>query len=273
MRALLPDATFCFLGTLPRATIQGALAGRPEKGFFWHWGATQEGKHNAQFAIDTIAMGARLYVLVFSIVGSLLLDLCGPPLLRLSTRWAQRTCAAEPPAADALETLPEESEASSHMHWTERTSARAAAELARSARRTSVAEPMLPPPPQKPSRAGSRTQALHIPTSLHLPHLALPARLLDSPEPARLEHRLQAADGMQMHQLNMAIRHHHEHYLHALHLPTHHRRLNQVSLFSPPQTSSAAARARRGPARPSESTPARPSESTPLTAGTGPSTL
>ncbi|CAL1172024.1 unnamed protein product [Cladocopium goreaui] len=65
------DALFCFLSTLPRATIQGALGPIPVRDRFFH--SDQFRLERTQF----IAAAARLYVVVMAVVGSILLDRYG----------------------------------------------------------------------------------------------------------------------------------------------------------------------------------------------------
>jgi len=84
VRSVLYDAAFCFLATLPRATLQGALSGIPlRKGFFSNSG-------NGGQAQQLIADAGRIYIPVLAIGGSLVLDLLGPTLLRLSSSSAHR---------------------------------------------------------------------------------------------------------------------------------------------------------------------------------------
>jgi hypothetical protein len=78
-RSLLFDAGFCFLAMLPRASIQGALAGEPvRRGFFSDAGA------QGQMATELIFNGGRVYIFVMAVCGSILLDLLGPRLLQAS---------------------------------------------------------------------------------------------------------------------------------------------------------------------------------------------
>jgi len=65
------DALFCFLSTLPRATIQGALGPIPVRDRFFH--SDQFRGERTQF----IAAAARLYVVFMAVVGSILLDRYG----------------------------------------------------------------------------------------------------------------------------------------------------------------------------------------------------
>ena len=72
-----PDAMFCFLSTMPRATIQGALGPVPLVKHFFPLQPAARGKEVRLF----IAAAARLYVLVFAVAGSILLDKYGPRFL------------------------------------------------------------------------------------------------------------------------------------------------------------------------------------------------
>jgi len=80
------DILFCFLSTIPRATIQGALGAVPmTQHFFQHLDA----KHEAQEFIFT---AARLYIICSSIVGMILLNTIGPHLL---VATSEATCACQ----------------------------------------------------------------------------------------------------------------------------------------------------------------------------------
>lgn len=71
----LADALFCFLATLPRATIQGALGAVPvTMRFFQNAG-------NRSDAQETICLAARLYIVVMSVSGMILLNVLGRRLL------------------------------------------------------------------------------------------------------------------------------------------------------------------------------------------------
>ncbi|CAE6928614.1 unnamed protein product [Symbiodinium sp. CCMP2456] len=71
------DIGFCFLCTLPRATIQGALGAEPLKQHFFHVGyGNNSAVQNFTFT------AARLYVLCYSVMGMILLNGFGPMLLR-----------------------------------------------------------------------------------------------------------------------------------------------------------------------------------------------
>uniref|UniRef100_A0A7S4R9H3 Cation/H+ exchanger domain-containing protein n=1 Tax=Alexandrium monilatum TaxID=311494 RepID=A0A7S4R9H3_9DINO len=75
---IIPDALFCFLSTIPRATIQGALGSVPvSQRFFQHCPQ----KHNAQEFIFT---AARLYIVCMSICGMILLNTFGPYLCSMT---------------------------------------------------------------------------------------------------------------------------------------------------------------------------------------------
>ena len=69
-----PDAMFCFLSAMPRATIQGALGPVPLVKQFFPLEPAARGQEVRLF----IAAAARLYVLICAIFGSILLDDYGP---------------------------------------------------------------------------------------------------------------------------------------------------------------------------------------------------
>uniref|UniRef100_A0A7S1Q975 Cation/H+ exchanger domain-containing protein n=1 Tax=Alexandrium catenella TaxID=2925 RepID=A0A7S1Q975_ALECA len=73
---VLQDACFCFLATIPRATIQGALGQVPVTDRFFQM--TQ--RRNASAAQDFIFTAARLYIVFMSIFGMILLNTFGPVL-------------------------------------------------------------------------------------------------------------------------------------------------------------------------------------------------
>lgn len=75
---ILPDALFCFLSTVPRATIQGALGSVPVSQRFFQ---NCPQKHTAQ---DFIFVAARLYIVFMSICGMILLNSFGPSLCRMT---------------------------------------------------------------------------------------------------------------------------------------------------------------------------------------------
>lgn len=84
---VLQDASFCFLSTVPRATIQGALGQVPVTDRFF-----QSSRKNATQAQDFIFMAARLYIVFMSIVGMILLNLFGPILCEATKKrpaWFQ----------------------------------------------------------------------------------------------------------------------------------------------------------------------------------------
>lgn len=67
----IPDVLFCFLSTIPRATIQGALGSVPvTQGFFQH----SPHRHHVE---EFIFIAARLYIFCSSICGMLLLNFFG----------------------------------------------------------------------------------------------------------------------------------------------------------------------------------------------------
>ncbi|CAE7816987.1 unnamed protein product [Symbiodinium microadriaticum] len=69
-----PDAMFCFLSAMPRATIQGALGPVPLVKKFFPLEPAARGQEVRLF----IAAAAKLYVLVCAVAGSILLDDYGP---------------------------------------------------------------------------------------------------------------------------------------------------------------------------------------------------
>lgn len=72
---VLTDTIFCYLGVLPRATIQGALGQVPiTERFFRH-------VYNKSVAQNFIFLSARLYICVLSVCGMILLNHFGPQLL------------------------------------------------------------------------------------------------------------------------------------------------------------------------------------------------
>jgi len=74
--SLFSDAAFCFLASLPRATLQGAMGSVPVTSRLLS--GVGVGSQGAQ---GLIAAAARLYILCLSTLGSLLLDALGPWLL------------------------------------------------------------------------------------------------------------------------------------------------------------------------------------------------
>lgn len=83
-RSFLEDSLFFIVSVLPRATLQGALGSIPlRQKFFAH----EEHSHRARVLISD---AAQIYIPVLAIVGSLLVDLLGPILLRRSSGKAQR---------------------------------------------------------------------------------------------------------------------------------------------------------------------------------------
>lgn len=81
------DALFCFLCTLPRATIQGALGPVAlKRGFF------NRGYANSKDVNEFIFTAARLYIVLTSVVGMILLNTVGGWLLEYSSnRHSYRT--------------------------------------------------------------------------------------------------------------------------------------------------------------------------------------
>jgi len=77
----IQDVLFCFLSTIPRATIQGALGSVPvAQGFFQH----SQHRHRVE---DFIFTAARLYIFCTSICGMLLLNHFGA---KICTATAER---------------------------------------------------------------------------------------------------------------------------------------------------------------------------------------
>ena len=81
-----PDAMFCFLSAMPRATIQGALGPVPLVKKFFPLEPAARGQQVRLF----IAAAARLYVLVCAVAGSILLDDYGPGYLEQANSEAGR---------------------------------------------------------------------------------------------------------------------------------------------------------------------------------------
>jgi hypothetical protein len=73
------DAVFCFLSTLPRATIQGALGSVPVTQRFFQGYPL---KHQAQLFIFT---AARLYIVIMSVLGMILLNNLGHQMLKATS--------------------------------------------------------------------------------------------------------------------------------------------------------------------------------------------
>lgn len=73
------DAVFCFLSTLPRATIQGALGSVPVTQRFFQGYPL---KHQAQVFIFT---AARLYIVIMSVLGMILLNNLGHQMLKATS--------------------------------------------------------------------------------------------------------------------------------------------------------------------------------------------
>ncbi|CAK0844833.1 unnamed protein product, partial [Prorocentrum cordatum] len=93
--SFVPDALFCFLSSLPRATIQGALGSLPVQQRFFQYDPSR--REVQAF----VAATARLYIFVFSILGAVLLEFHGPNLLRVASQ--RRALFACERAADAAE--------------------------------------------------------------------------------------------------------------------------------------------------------------------------
>jgi len=80
----LHDTLFCFLSTLPRATIQGALGPVPLTFKFFRKDINRI--HIEHF----IANSARLYIVLMSVMGSILLDTLGPMALKSAQETHER---------------------------------------------------------------------------------------------------------------------------------------------------------------------------------------
>lgn len=78
------DLGFVFFSAVPRATIQGALAGEPLRNGFFH----DEGAQGAR-ATQLIADGGRMYIVLMSIIGMALLETFGRRLLQSSKQRAR----------------------------------------------------------------------------------------------------------------------------------------------------------------------------------------
>lgn len=75
----MKDASFCFLATMPRATVQAALGAVPMTERFFHGDPDR-----AQVGLF-IFTAARVYIVVMSVVGQTLLNTLGPLLLDITT--------------------------------------------------------------------------------------------------------------------------------------------------------------------------------------------
>lgn len=81
---LVRDSLFCFLATLPRATIQGALGAVPINQRFFH------NVYHKDEARHFIFTAARLYIVCFSTCGMIMLNTFGPLLLTASSARPQQ---------------------------------------------------------------------------------------------------------------------------------------------------------------------------------------
>mmetsp|Transcript_5812 Transcript_5812/g.11646 ORF Transcript_5812/g.11646 Transcript_5812/m.11646 type:complete len:671 (+) Transcript_5812:105-2117(+) len=82
--SICPDALFCFLSTLPRATIQGALGAVPSTQRFF------QGDPRSGHVQNFIADSARIYIVCMAVLGSVFLDAIGPMALRATARRKQQ---------------------------------------------------------------------------------------------------------------------------------------------------------------------------------------
>lgn len=89
--ALLPNTLFCFLSTMPRATIQGALGMIPITARFFH--NDPERKHVEAF----IGLAAKLYIVFMAVFGMILLNTFGPRLLECDNEAMEKAMALQPP--------------------------------------------------------------------------------------------------------------------------------------------------------------------------------
>eukprot|EP00415_Alexandrium_ostenfeldii_P002308 UN2308 len=93
--ATTEDACFCFLGTLPRATMQAALGNVPATTRFFR------GSPNEKNVERYIYLGSRVYILCMSLVGQTLLNTFGPLLLdRTMQRPTEEYCKGRPGAGE-----------------------------------------------------------------------------------------------------------------------------------------------------------------------------
>mmetsp|Transcript_34245 Transcript_34245/g.62083 ORF Transcript_34245/g.62083 Transcript_34245/m.62083 type:complete len:317 (+) Transcript_34245:2-952(+) len=77
-KSTMADVVFCFLATMPRATIQGALGAVPDHERFFHdTGQREEAR-------EFIFTAARLYIVCMSVTGMTLLNTFGPAMLDLT---------------------------------------------------------------------------------------------------------------------------------------------------------------------------------------------
>jgi len=111
--SLVPDAVFCFLSTLPRATIQGAIGPGPMLQQFF-----SRNKNGKQVDIF-IANAARLYIVCMGVLGSVLLDLWGPRMLEAAAKRSQR-CPVEQQREQELAEEVTMCNATSHAAWSRR---------------------------------------------------------------------------------------------------------------------------------------------------------
>lgn len=88
------DILFCFLSSIPRAGLQGALGCVPFAArFFQH-------HHNRHHAQDFIFTAARLYILSMSVAGMLLLNAIGPRILKTTDIDLNKWCEHRNPYDD-----------------------------------------------------------------------------------------------------------------------------------------------------------------------------
>uniref|UniRef100_A0A7S4R8Q3 Cation/H+ exchanger domain-containing protein n=1 Tax=Alexandrium monilatum TaxID=311494 RepID=A0A7S4R8Q3_9DINO len=100
---ILHDSCFCFLSTIPRATIQGALGQVPVTNRFFH----ASPRHNSKQAQEFIFTAARLYIVFMSVVGMILVNTFGPIFIETTLkRPAWGTLELEE-AEEAKEMVPE----------------------------------------------------------------------------------------------------------------------------------------------------------------------
>jgi len=99
LSTVLPDALFCSLCTIPRATIQGALGAVPLSLQFF----SEEGYTNKDEVRDFIFTAARLYIVCCSVGGMTLLTTFGPPLLERTRKDHMAAMSSTDGSCSALE--------------------------------------------------------------------------------------------------------------------------------------------------------------------------
>jgi hypothetical protein len=77
-RSVTYDSLFCFVSSLPRATVQGVLASQPLAMLLF------SDSSNGEAVDEFISQAGRLYIFLLAIFGTIVLDLVGPGLLHKS---------------------------------------------------------------------------------------------------------------------------------------------------------------------------------------------